>query len=129
MPTARHHVSRRALIVGAGALAVAPTRALGQAFAGRNALVMVDDPACVYCRKWMREVAQGYQASAEGRAFPLMRRNRGHADLSGFQALIYTPTFLVLTSGREVGRIVGYTGADFFWADLDRIIVSAGVPL
>jgi hypothetical protein len=122
-------MSRRALIAGAAASTVMPAAAFGQAFAGRNALLMVDDPACVYCRKWMREVSQGYQASAEGRAFPLVRRNRGHADLAGFQGVIYTPTFLVLAKGREAGRIVGYTGADFFWADVERIITSVAGAL
>lgn len=129
MQSNRFAVSRRALIAGAAASAVLPANAFAQAFSGRNALLMVDDPACVYCRKWMREVSQGYQASAEGRAFPLVRRNRGHADLAVFQGVIYTPTFLVLAKGREVGRIVGYTGADFFWADVERIIASVGGTL
>jgi hypothetical protein len=28
--------------------------------------------------------------------------------------------------GREVGRIVGYAGADFFWTDIERLVAKAG---
>ena len=35
---------------------------------------------------------------------------------------IYTPTFVLVNNGEEVGRILGYPGEDFFWGLLDRMI-------
>lgn len=96
------------------------------AFAGETALVMVDDKACIYCAKWDRDVSAGYLASEEGRFAPLERRRKGHPDLMGIPGLAYTPTFVLIARGQEVGRIVGYGGEDHFWGELDRLMVRAG---
>ena len=37
----------------------------------------------------------------------------------------YTPTFVLLVDGREVGRIKGYPGEDFFYGLLQRLITRA----
>ena len=34
------------------------------------------------------------------------------------------PTFVLVEEGREVGRITGYPGADFFWALLEDLIAK-----
>jgi hypothetical protein len=94
------------------------------ALGGGLRLVMVDDPACGYCRKWDAEVGIGYPKSAEGRRAPLVKRNKRHADLEPYKPLIYTPTFLLVDSGTEVGRIVGYPGPDFFYAELERLLAK-----
>jgi thioredoxin-related protein len=94
------------------------------AFANDTVLVMVDDKSCVYCVKWLREVGPGYSASDEGRYAPLERRTKGHADLYGLQGLRYTPTFVLLERGREVGRIVGYGGELQFWGELERLMAK-----
>jgi hypothetical protein len=96
------------------------------AFARDTALVMVDDRACVYCAKWDRDVSAAYQASEEGRFAPLERRRKGHPDLTGIANLAYTPTFVLIVRGQEVGRIIGYGGEDHFWGELDRLMVRAG---
>ncbi len=36
--------------------------------------------------------------------------------------ILYTPTFVVAENGREVGRIEGYPGEDFFWGRLDSLM-------
>lgn len=97
------------------------------AFAGRTTLLMVDDVNCVYCRRWDRDVAPGYAKSAEGRFAPLTRLRRGDARLAGIPGLAYTPTFVLFVEGREMGRIVGYPGADFFWAELSAMIQRGGL--
>jgi hypothetical protein len=96
------------------------------AFAGDTVLVMVDDRGCVYCVKWDRDVSASYQASEEGRFAPLERRRKGHPDLTGLPGLAYTPTFVLIADGQEVGRIVGYGGEDHFWGELDRLMRRAG---
>ena len=96
------------------------------AFGGRTILVMVDDAGCVYCAKWDREVKAGYEASPEGKFAPLERRHIGAPELSGLSRLAYTPTFVLMVRGREEGRITGYAGADFFWAEIDRLYAKVG---
>ena len=34
----------------------------------------------------------------------------------------YSPTFVLVDQGREVGRMEGYTGEDFFWGLLERLL-------
>jgi hypothetical protein len=33
----------------------------------------------------------------------------------------FTPTFVLLDGDREIGRIEGYPGQDFFWARLENL--------
>lgn len=90
-------------------------------------LIMVDDPACHYCRKWNKEVGGGYARTAEGRAAPLMRVRRNSKALSNFSPVVYTPTFILVRDGREVGRITGYPGQLYFWEELSALMASAGL--
>jgi hypothetical protein len=108
------------------ALWLLPAQADAPAFANRTTLVMVDDINCGYCRKWEREVGVGYPKSAEGRYAPLTKIRRGDPRLQGITSLAYTPTFVLFVNGRESGRIVGYPGADFFWAELEQLIKRGG---
>ena len=89
-------------------------------------LVMVDDDACVYCRKWDAEVGSVYVQSPVGKVAPLTRRKKRHSDLAPYEPLAYTPTFILVRDGAEIGRIVGYPGADFFWVELERLIAKSG---
>ncbi len=104
-----------------GAPAVVAQQPAAVAFGGKTVLVMVDSRSCYYCRKWEREVMQSYLNSPEGRTAPLVKRERGHADLARISGLAYTPTFILFNQGTEVGRIVGYGGPDFFWAEIGRL--------
>lgn len=92
-----------------------------------TSLIMVDDPACHYCRLWNREVGGGYARTAEGRAAPLMRVRLNSKALSNFSPVVYTPTFILVRSGREVGRITGYPGQVYFWEELSAIMAAAGL--
>jgi len=92
----------------------------------RAELVMVDEPGCPYCARWEAEIGIGYAKSEEGRYAPLRRIRKGHADLASFAPVTHTPTFIVVHQGKEVGRIVGYPGADFFWSLLDGVLLKAG---
>lgn len=91
------------------------------------ALIMVDDPACHYCRRWWKEVGGGYPRTAEGRAAPLKRVGRDAKILTGFAPVIYTPTFILAQNGRELGRITGYPGQLYFWEELSAMMASAGI--
>ena len=90
-------------------------------------LVMFDSPACEYCEQWDAEISAIYPLTAEGRRLPL-RRVSAHedlpADLAAIGAVIYTPTFVLVEDGRELGRISGYPGEDFFWAYLETLVAK-----
>lgn len=84
-------------------------------------LIMFDDPGCGYCRQWHREVGPAYRNSPEGKRAPLrvvMIRDRRPEGITLKSAVRATPTFVLVQDGREVGRLTGYGGADFFWSML-----------
>jgi hypothetical protein len=89
-------------------------------------LIMVEQDGCRYCIEWDREIAPKYPASAEGRFAPLRRMKRADPQLRAFKPVIYTPTFLVVKDGEEVGRVTGYAGQLFFWEELDEQLAKAG---
>ena len=116
--------SLRAVLVAA--LTVAPLAA-----AAEVALVMAEEDGCYWCAKWNEEVGGEYPITAEGRAAPL-RRVDIHADippdLSFDDRLVYTPTFVLMQDGREVSRLEGYPGEDFFWPLLQQMLNNANIP-
>lgn len=119
-------VSALALCFALGLSLLPRASAADEMFGGRTVLVMVDDAGCIYCAKWEREVKTGYEASAEGRFAPLEKWRIGSGELSALGRLSYTPTFVLVVRGQEAGRIIGYAGADFFWAEIDRLYAKAG---
>ena len=118
-------LSRRAVVAGgiAGGLAVW----IGPASAATGiTLIMVDDPNCSYCRKFEAEIGPRYPKTAEGRFAPLFKIRRKSRELSAFNPVIYTPTFLLVRGTEEVGRIIGYPGADYFFPELDQLLAKVG---
>lgn len=92
-------------------------------------LVMIGDPGCPYCARFEREVAPGYRASEDGQLAPLVRRDRHDADIAFIPRVVYSPTFIMLMRGREIGRIVGYGGADIFWMQVAGLMYDVRVAL
>jgi thioredoxin-related protein len=88
-------------------------------------LVMFDSPACEWCELWEEEVGVIYHKTDEG-AVAALRRVSIHddipEDLKGIKKARYTPTFVLLSNGREMGRINGYPGEDNFWFLLGNMI-------
>jgi len=89
-------------------------------------LVMVQDHGCPYCARWEAEVQRSYELSEEGKFAPLAKRVRGHPDVSEIRNIVYSPTFVLLSYGEEVGRILGYQGAELFWMQLEPLMLKAG---
>lgn len=89
------------------------------------ALLMIEEPGCTYCLRWRQEVQPGYERSEEGRKAPLIQMMRGDPAVAGFPRIVYSPTFLLLSDGREVGRIVGYAGANLFWWQIGPLMEQA----
>lgn len=88
-------------------------------------LLMFEEAWCTWCEQWNREVGVVYHKTTEGQRAPLRRIDihdplPDGAELSG--RALYTPTFVLIDNGKEVGRIEGYPGEDFFWGLLGKLI-------
>lgn len=88
-------------------------------------LVMFEMQGCPWCVYWKREIAPKYPKTDEGKAAPLrlvdMRAPRP-ADLVDVAPVKAAPTFVLMHEGREIGRITGFPGEDFFWPMLAQML-------
>ncbi|KIC49306.1 hypothetical protein [Tateyamaria sp. ANG-S1] len=94
-------------------------------------LLMAEEDGCYWCGKWNEEIAHIYPKTVEGQAAPLQRYDL-HAetpDVAFTQRVHFTPTFVLVQDGAEVGRIEGYPGEDFFWGLLTMMFERANIPL
>jgi thioredoxin-related protein len=81
-------------------------------------LLMLEQPGCTWCARFNAEIAPAYANTEEGRRAPLRRVDITHEwplDLAEIAGERFTPTFVLVVDGREVGRIRGYPGDEFFW--------------
>lgn len=94
-------------------------------------LLMAQEDGCYWCGRWDAEIAHIYPKTAEGRTASLKRFDlRGsQPDYQFSKPVTFTPTFLLIDNGREVGRIEGYPGEDFFWGLLNEMFTRADIPL
>ena len=91
-------------------------------------LVMVEQPGCMYCKRWDDEISAKYPLTEEGKAAPLQRIRLGGPlpeNYGEIAPVAFTPTFILTEDGAEIGRIAGYPGEDFFWPLLDNLISDA----
>lgn len=104
----------------------APTSASAETY-----MLMAEEDGCYWCQKWDDEIAHIYPKTVEGKIAPLMRYDL-HAetpDVEFKQRVHYTPTFILVRNGQELGRIEGYPGEDHFWALLTMLFENAKIPL
>jgi thioredoxin-related protein len=90
-------------------------------------LVMFESEACEWCEVWDEEIGVAYDKTSEAKVVPLRKvdiDDGPHPDFKHLEGLIYTPTFVVMDRGKELGRIIGYPGEDFFWQFLNEILVK-----
>ena len=91
-------------------------------------LVMFESESCEWCEAWHDQIGVVYSKTEEARIAPLRRVDVDDSvpeDLAHVRGIYYTPTFVLMEDGREVGRILGYPGEDFFWGllsiELDKL--------
>lgn len=95
-------------------------------------LLLAEEDGCMWCARWDSEISEIYPKTPEGQAAPLRRVDIHDAtpvDVALERPLYYTPTFVLLDNGHEVGRIEGYPGEDFFWGLLSILLRDAGVVI
>ena len=101
------------------------------AWAAHDSFVMLERHDCPWCRRWHREVGTvSWNGSNLGQRAPLRRVDLAQglpSDLSFVAAWRFTPTFVLIREGREIGRIIGYQGDLFFWQQAEALL--ARLPL
>ena len=88
-------------------------------------LLMVEEQGCFWCAQWNEDISDIYARTEEGRRAPLRRHDLSDpmpGDVSLSMGVNFTPTFVLLEEGREIDRIEGYPGPDFFWGLLQRML-------
>jgi thioredoxin-related protein len=94
-------------------------------------LLMFEQAGCVYCQRWDRNVGSLYEKAPESKSLPLRRidiQNQRASGVTLASPVRYTPTFVVVDNGREVGRITGYSNDDSFWGLLDALAAKLTPP-
>lgn len=88
-------------------------------------LLMLEEDGCPWCERWHEDIGVFYHKTSEGKRAPLRRidiHGKLPDDLAGLKKGRYTPTFVLMDEGKEVGRIRGYPGEDFFWSLLAEMM-------
>ena len=88
-------------------------------------LVVFEQKGCVWCQRFDREIAPAYDKTTEGKRAPLRRLDIAKSAPAEFAFITrerFTPVFVLIDDGREIGRIRGYPGDTFFWGLLANLI-------
>jgi thioredoxin-related protein len=104
---------------------------LWPAMSRASELVMFQQGGCVWCARWDREVGLVYDKTAEAKLLPLRRVDISQQTAAGVTLaarVIYTPTFVVVEGGREIGRITGFINDEAFWGLLDALAAKLERP-
>ena len=92
---------------------------------------MFEQQACEWCEIWHAEIGPIYPRTPEGKRAPLRQVDIFDPlpdDLNHIAPGRFTPTFVLIEDGREIGRIRGYPGEDFFWGLLGAMIEQLDRP-
>ena len=106
-------------------LALACALIVRDSLAGPAELIMFEQAGCVWCARWRAEIGPAYPRTPEGQKAPL-RAIDMHGEAARSIAIASpipgSPTFVLMHDGREIGRIVGYPGNEFFWGLFSALV-------
>jgi len=88
-------------------------------------LVMLEEDGCPWCELWREEVGGIYSKTEEGKVAPLRVVDIHDPLPDDLKFMVkggFTPTFVLVDQGKEIGRIRGYPGESFFWGLLALMI-------
>jgi thioredoxin-related protein len=95
---------------------------------GTLELVVVEASGCIYCDLFRRDVLPAYETSEQGKEMPVrfVDINDVESEHIGLTAPVeVVPTFVVVKSQREVGRVSGYVGPENFFHSINYLVASA----
>lgn len=91
----------------------------------RLEIVVVEEPNCLYCTLFRRDLFPAYAASPRAREVPMRFLDVGElasSRLSLRSAVDVVPTILVLADGAEIGRIPGYATREIFFSSINALL-------
>jgi hypothetical protein len=97
----------------------------------RLELVVYGRAGCVWCARWDNEIAPVYARTAVGQQAPMRRVDLDRASKDDpvlVDPVRFTPTFVLMRDGKEVGRITGYQNDGFFWGLLEKMVQPLVAP-
>ena len=92
-------------------------------------LIMFEELGCEYCDLWNEEIGVTYSKTPEGKFAPLTRVFKGEpgvGHIKDFALSTHRHLLSCRVRNKEIGRILGYPGEDFFWVYLGEILHKAG---
>lgn len=90
-------------------------------------LIMYEQAGCVWCKRFNAEIAPAWPKTAQGKRAPLRRvdiHQPAPADLADIAIERFTPTFVLVEDGKEIARLRGYPGDEFFWHLIDDMLAQ-----
>ena len=92
--------------VGRGLKILAMALTLPHAAVADRMLMMAEEDGCYWCARWNKEIGPIYPKTTEGRIAPLRRYDlhTDTPDVAFARRVHFTPTFILVDSGKEVGR-------------------------
>lgn len=90
-------------------------------------LLMFERAGCPWCQRWNRDIGPIYSNTEEGRRAPLRRIDLDRrTDLHWVlrEPVRFTPTFVLVENGREIGRLTGYINDETFWGMLANLLTK-----
>lgn len=106
-------------------LAVCLVALLAPVSAAAAELVMLHQPGCAWCLRFEAEIGKVYPNTAQASQAPLRRvdiTGDWPGDLKNIPVERFTPSFILVENGKEVTRMRGYAGDEFFWFLLDEML-------
>jgi thioredoxin-related protein len=91
-------------------------------------LVIIEADGCIYCKLFRRDVLPSYQSSDTGKEMPVRFVDVNEIDATKVEfksAVDIVPTFIVVKSQHEVGRISGYMGSEDFFHSISYLLDAA----
>lgn len=88
-------------------------------------LLIVEEHYCPYCERFNAEIGNIYPKTTEGKQAPLVRiqlEDPWPEKYSGIKKASVTPTFILVHEGKEIDRMLGYQGDEFFWFLLGNML-------
>ena len=88
---------------------------------------MFERAGCEWCAAFDAQIAPIYVKSEEGLRAPLRRVDIEQPvppELAFISVERFTPLFVLVDKGREIGRIRGYPGPESFWTQLSMLFAK-----
>lgn len=90
-------------------------------------LLVLEKAGCPFCIRFEQEVGRIYDRTDEGKRAPLKRLDNEKPYPDAYRFVVpdrITPTFVLVEGGREIARLRGYPGEDFFYAALGTMLAK-----